>query len=141
MARSFGAAVCVACVIVALVDFELQWSWRHAAGVSAADGFTGDAVLYSNYSLRTKNCPLNACEVLVYITQNYLDTEQQRQHRKKQEQVRPAFGHTSPVDETRQRVSGNVLDVLALERMVESRIRAVERRLRSVEQPGAVLMH
>lgn len=136
MNRSLRCALRNYCtiVIVALPVFGII----HQANATPAS-YSGDAVQYSNYSARTKNCPLNACEVLVYITQNYLDNAQLEHHRRKQAAGRPAFGHTSPgdaADSARPKISGHMLDVLALERVVESRVRAVERRLRSVEQPG-----
>lgn len=115
-------------LIVALV-----WQWPFVGHLVAANNTDGVTAHHLNSTTRSKACPLNACEVLVYISQNF---QQQKQPTQPQ---RPAFGHATVGDEHQQPQAGNghgkMLDVLAMQRDVESRVKAVERRLRSVEQP------
>lgn len=71
-------------------------------------------------------CPLNACEVLKFISQNFVLSSDVGSEK-------PQNNGNSQKDNN---INASMIDMLAVEIEIERRVKAVERRLRSVEQPG-----
>lgn len=126
-----SGTVAVVVAVVSCIIVDLGPRFAIVSSVEASD----DIVTMTNRS--TNNCPLNACEVLVYISQHYFAKQQQHQTQQ-QQQSSTASSATSSSSFGGNADNGthDMLDVMTLERELEGRIRAVERRLRSVEQPG-----
>lgn len=144
--HSLPSTMNFAIVVFVIFAFAFLIFFVLPSAVASNTFYPSDSGAYANVTRHTKSCPLNACEVLVYITKTYsveaaagLDHlkkhQQQQQHQKRS---RPASNSDANGDGAS---SGHPhqyerFGMLDERDDYEARIRAVERRLRSVEQPG-----